>query len=129
MRDTVPYHVPGHTTTTTTCFAYSAIASNAQSHQALGVSGAIQLNDQRDQTTNVPASSFQNLVEMSTGLGTLYTTSSSVMSADTYDTIFVEEISPISYPDQDTSDISPVLSDRDVSELLQAIQDTSENNW
>ena len=59
MRDTVPYHPPGHTTTTTTCFAYSGIASNAQSHQALDVDGAIQINDQSHQTTNVPASSFQ----------------------------------------------------------------------
>ena len=100
MRDTVPYHATGHTTTTTTCFAYSGIASNVQSHQALDVGGAIQLNDQSHQTTNIPSSSFQDLVEMSSGQGTLYTTSTPVMSADPYDTISVEEISPISCPDQ-----------------------------
>ena len=37
---------------------------------------------------------------MSSGQGTLYTTSTPVMSADPYDTISVEKISPISCPDQ-----------------------------
>ena len=57
------------------------------------------------------------LFEMSSGQDTLQTTFIPVMSADPYDTISVEEISPISCPDQDTSDISSVSPDQGICNL------------
>ena len=108
--------------------AYSGITSKSQSYQALDTAGTNKKNNWSHHTTNIPASSFQNQVEMLSTKGTLYTISTPVLSAHPYHTISVQEISSISCPDQDTSDFSPVSSNQDTSELLTAIQDKDENN-
>ena len=76
IRGTIQYHARGDTTTKT-CSANSGLESNAQNYQALGAGGTIQFSNQNQnhQTTTVPASFLQELVEMSSGLGTLCTRS------------------------------------------------------